>query len=119
MMNDNYQVYFLQKWYQPILNGEKTLTLRYPVGRWEVKEDDMVTANFKGQEEKILLEIISTGYKQFGSLTDTDAKLAGYNNIGEVKKVLEEIYGIPVENYNRIYYYRYVVAGTIEKVKSL
>lgn len=119
MKSSYYQVKFTDEWYEPILEGRKTQTMRIPSSRWEVQEEDIVLANFKNIDKKILLEIKKVGYKNFGSINDEDAKREGVSNAAELKHILQEIYeGYLLESYNRVYYYRFEVIGVIEEVRD-
>ena len=115
-MNSLFQnVNFNGEYYEPILNGNKTQTMRIPSSRWDVEEDDLVVANFKGREEKLLLCITKIGYKNFGSINDEDAKREGFGSAAELKHTLEEIYTrYTLQEYNRIYYYQFEVAGELD-----
>lgn len=100
-------VKFYQEYYQLILDGSKTQTMRMAHKRIDVKPGDEVVAVFpEGQE--LLLRIISMGYKAFKSINDEDAKREGFKSASELKNVLREIYkDFGVEDYNRFYYYRF------------
>jgi len=117
-MKDNFlNVNFKSEYYIPIIEGKKTQTMRVPPARWDVKEDDMVVANFKGIPNKILLQITKVGYKNFRSINDEDAKREGFSSAAELKHVLEEIYTTyTLREYDRLYYYQFVVAGELDIV---
>lgn len=115
MKNNFVNVKFNDEWYEPILEGRKTQTMRIPPSRWNVEEDDLVVANFKGKPKKVLLEITKIGYKNFGSINDEDAKREGLTSVDELKKVLQEIYNeYALYDFNRIYYYQFRVAGEVD-----
>ena len=115
-MKDNYpNVYFKGEYLEPILEGRKTQTMRNPPSRWDVKEEDIVVANFTGRSEKLLLQITKSSYKNFGSINDEDAEREGFSNAAELKHVLEEIYsGYVLNDYNRLYYYQFEVIGELD-----
>ena len=116
MIKDYIQVNFSNEWYEPIITGGKTQTMRLPTSRWEVKEDDTVLANFQGTNKQALLEITKVGYKLFRSITETDARNCGFDSVAELKHYMEIIYAFPMESYNRVYYYCFDVIGIIEEV---
>ena len=95
---------FNKKYYQQILDGKKTQTLRNHNKR--LKEDEIIKAIFPGTNLEIKLQITKTGYKQFKYLNDEDAQLEGYNTIKELKKDLLNIYP-HTDLFDRFYYYRF------------
>lgn len=119
MLNNKSHIKFKGKYYQLIKEGKKTQTMRIPPKRVEnIKEHDLVIATFTGRQEQLLLEITKIGYKNFGSITDEDAKREGFQNKAELKHELETIYTTYVlEDYNRLYYYQFIVAGEMEVVQ--
>ena len=112
-------VKFNPEYYDDILEGRKTQTMRIPPKRWEVEKGDMVCAEFPGREDKLLLTILDKGYKKFGNINDEDAQREGFENADELKKALQEIYKehYKLLDYNWIYYYRFEVAGEISVVR--
>lgn len=112
-------VKFHQEYYQLILDGSKTQTMRMAHKRIDVKPGDEVVAVFpEGQE--LLLRIISMGYKAFKSITDGDAEREGFKSASELKNVLREIYkDFNVEDYNRFYYYRFELIEDESKLELL
>lgn len=112
-------VKFYQEYYQLILDGSKTQTMRMAHKRIDVKPGDEVVAVFpEGQE--LLLRIISMGYKAFKSINDEDAKREGFKSASELKNVLREIYkDFGVEDYNRFYYYRFELIEDESKLELL
>lgn len=113
MMENLYSgIKFKGKYYDLIVSGRKTQTMRIPAARLNVKEHDLVLANFTDRKEQLLLEITKVGYKSFGSINDEDAKREGFTSTAELKHELEDIYSIyTLQEYNRVYYYRFIVAG--------
>lgn len=100
-------VKFKQEYYEPIMNGVKTQTMRIPPKRLDVKFGEKFIALFPNGEE-LLCRCIDTGYKAFKSINDDDAQREGFNSASELKKVLEDIYtDYPLEPYSRIYFYRF------------
>lgn len=100
-------VKFYQEYFQPILEGSKTQTMRMAHKRLDVKVDDEVIAIFPDGQE-LVLRITDVGYKAFKSINDKDAEREGFNSAEELKNVLREIYkDFNVEDYNRFYFYRF------------
>lgn len=100
-------VKFNQEFYNAIVNGSKTQTMRMAHKRLDVKVDDEVIAIFPDGGE-LLLRITDVGYKAFKSINDEDAKHEGFESAAELKTCLKEIYNdFNVEDYNRFYYYRF------------
>lgn len=100
-------VKFNQEYFQPVLDGSKTQTMRMAHKRLDVKADDEVIAIFPDGQE-LPLKITDTGYKAFKSINDEDAEREGFSSALELKNVLREIYkDFGVEDYNRFYYYRF------------
>lgn len=97
---------FNKEYYQPILDGVKTQTIRKSNKRLHV--DEIVKAIFPGTEKEVLIKITDTGYKQFKYLNEEDAALEGYNNLNELKEALLEIYPL-LDSMTRIYYYRFEI----------
>ena len=78
---------FKQEFLEKILDGSKTQTMRLPVSRVDVAEEDIVIALFPNGEE-IPLKITKVGYKSFKSINDEDAKREGFSN-AEEKKIIK------------------------------
>ena len=100
---------FKQEFLEKILDGSKTQTMRLPVSRVDVHENDNVIALFPNGEE-IPLWITKVGYKSFKSINDEDAKREGFGNADELKECLKDIYrDYYIDDHNRFYYYRFAV----------
>ena len=100
---------FKQEFLEKILDGSKTQTMRLPVSRVDVHENDTVIALFPNGEE-IPLGITKVGYKSFKSINDEDAEREGFSNAEELKKCLKDIYQeYRIEDFMRFYYYRFEV----------
>ena len=97
---------FNKKYYQDIINGVKTQTLREHNKRFNPGEK--VKAIFPGTTNECLLEITSTGYKQFKYIDEEDAKREGYPTKEELKHDLQKIYP-RIDNFTRLYYYRFKI----------
>ena len=97
---------FNKEYYEPILTGKKTQTLRKNNKR--LQENEIVKAIFPGTDHEIKIKITDTGYKQFKYLNEEDASLEGYNNLSELKEALLEIYPL-LDSMTRIYYYRFEI----------
>lgn len=97
---------FNKEYYQPIIAGVKTQTLRTSNKR--LLEDEIVKAIFPGTELELKIKITNTGYKQFKYLNEEDAMLEGYDSLDELKKDLLNIYP-RLDNFDRLYYYRFKV----------
>jgi len=119
MLDNNKVLKFKGKYYEPIKEGRKTQTMRTPVKRIDdIKVGDLVLAWFTDRTEELLLEITGVGYKSFGSINDDDAKREGFENVAELKHELENIYtDYTLQEYNRMYYYQFIVAGVMEVVR--
>ena len=100
-------VKFRQEYYDLIVNGSKTQTMRLPAKRIDVNPGEKIIAVFPEGEE-LLLRITDVGYKYFRSINDDDAKLEGFSSADELKKELTEIYSqYHIDEHNRFYYYRF------------
>ena len=100
---------FKQEFLEKILDGSKTQTMRLPVSRVDVAEEDIVIALFPNGEE-VPLRITKVGYKSFKSINDEDAEREGFSNAEELKKCLKDIYQeYRIEDFMRFYYYRFEV----------
>lgn len=97
---------FNKKYYQPILTGLKTQTLRKSNKKY--KENQIIKAIFPGTDKECYLKIINTGYKQFKYLTEEDAKKEGYETVNELKQDLLRIYPL-LDSFSRVYFYRFKV----------
>lgn len=101
---------FNKEYYELIINGLKTQTLRKSNKR--LKENEIVKATFPGIKEECYLRITKTGYKQFKHINDEDAKMEGYSTSNELKKELLKIYP-RLDNLTRLYYYQFKVVDEI------
>ena len=97
---------FNKEYYQPIIDGVKTQTLRKNNKRLQV--DEIVKAIFSGTTHELKIRITDNGYKQFKYLDDEDAEREGYETLEELKKDLKNIYP-HLDNFDRLYYYRFEV----------
>ena len=97
---------FNKEYYKPIINGEKTQTLRNKNKRLQVNE--IVKAIFPGTDNELFIKITDAGYKQFKYLDEEDAQKEGYNNIEQLKKDLIKIYP-HLDNFDRLYYYQFEI----------
>lgn len=98
---------FKDEFYDAIVNGSKTQTMRMPQKRINVNPGEHVVAVFPGHND-LLLRITRQGYKSFKSINDEDAKREGFDNAEELKNVLESIYEeYNILDSNRFYYYQF------------
>lgn len=97
---------FNKEYYEPIINGEKTQTLRNKNKRLQVNE--IVKAIFSGTDNEIKIQITDNGYKQFKYLDEEDAKREGYESVEELKNTLLDIYPLMMWS-DRLWYYRFKV----------
>ena len=97
---------FDKKYYLPILNGDKTQTLRKNNKR--LKEGEVVKAIFPGTRMECKIRITKTGYKQFKYIDKEDAKREGYHEISELKNSLLKYYPL-MGRFDRLYYYRFKI----------
>lgn len=103
------RIKFKQEYYDCILNGDKTQTMRMSHKRIDVEFGEKAIAVFPDGKE-INIRIIDVGYKAFKSINDDDAKREGFHNAEELKQELFEIYNeFRIEDYNRFYFYRFEV----------
>ena len=106
------KVKFNSKYISLIREGIKTQTMRIPNKRIETPVGKIIAAVFPGTLNVIALHITKKGYKQFKNIDDDDAKREGFNTADELKMELKNIYP-HLEDYNRMYYYRFVVVAEI------
>ena len=106
------KVKFNSKYISLIREGIKTQTMRIPNKRIETPVGKIIAAVFPGTLNVIALLITKKGYKQFKNIDDDDAKREGFNTADELKMELKNIYP-HLEDYNRIYYYQFVVVAEI------
>lgn len=97
---------FNKKYYLPILNGDKTQTLRDKNKR--LNEGEIVKAVFPGTGLECKIRVLKTGYKQFKYIDEEDAKREGFHTIGELENELERIYH-NIDQFTRLYYIRFKV----------
>lgn len=102
---------FNKKYYQDIISGVKTQTIRKHNKKF--KDDEIVKAIFPGIEDECYIQITSSGYKQFKYLDDEDAKREGYTDVKELKTELLDIYPT-LDNLTRIWYIRFKVVDINE-----
>lgn len=106
-------VKFKQEFYESILNGVKTQTMRMPMKRLDVEVEEEVIAVFPNGED-LLLRIIKKGYKAFKSINDDDAKREGFSSASELKECLLDIYkDYLIDEHSRFYYYRFECLGGV------
>ena len=104
---------FKDEYFDPIVNGFKTQTMRLPNKRIDVNPGEQVIGVFKNKQD-VLLKIRKTGYKYFKSINDYDAQLEGFDSADELKKELLEIYkDYHIIDNNRFYYYRFEFLGVL------
>ena len=104
---------FKKEYYNNIVNGKKTQTLRMARKRLDVHEDQTVKAIFPGTTKEILLHINKIGYKQFKSVDQEDAEREGYKTLRELREDLKKIYPL-LEQFDRLYYYRFEFISEVE-----
>lgn len=97
---------FDKKYYLPILNGDKTQTLRKNNKR--LREGEIVKAYFPGTGLNCKIRITETGYKQFKHVDEEDAKREGYDNLDELKEELMRFYP-RLDKFDRVYFYRFKI----------
>ena len=98
---------FKDEYYDPIVDGSKTQTMRLSSKRLNVVPGEHVVGVFPGHND-LLLRITRCGYKYFKSINDDDAKREGFSNAEELKNVLESIYAeYNILDSNRFYYYQF------------
>lgn len=105
------EIKFKDKYFEAIVNGSKTQTMRMPHKRLEVNEGELAVAIFP-THPSLNLRITKVGYKYFKSINDADAKREGFESADELKAELKEIYNIyQIFDTSRFYYYRFEVIG--------
>lgn len=97
---------FNKEYYEPIIKGIKTQTIRKSNKRLRV--DETVKAVFNGTDKDVKIRITNAGYKQFKYLDDEDAEREGFSSLKELKDTLMKIYPL-LDPMTRIYYYRFEV----------
>ncbi len=101
---------FNKKYYNNILSGVKTQTIRK--NNKKFKKDEIVKAIFPGTCDECYIQITDYGYKQFKYLDHEDARLEGYSTLEELKSDLLDIYPL-LDAMTRIYYIRFKVVDEI------
>lgn len=104
---------FNKEYYQPIIDGKKTQTLRTSNKRLRV--DEIVKAIFPGTDNELKIKITNVGYKQFKYLDEEDAHCEGYNSLKELQDDLRNIYP-RLDAFDRLYYYRFKVVDNNDDV---
>ena len=97
---------FKKEYYNNIISGHKTQTLRIARKRLDVQENEICKAIFPGTKLECKIRITKIGYKQFKSVDEEDAQLEGYDNLEELRKDLKKIYPL-LDWWDRLYYYRF------------
>lgn len=101
---------FNKKYYQNIITGVKTQTIRKHNKKF--RKDEIVKAIFPGTNDECYLQITGSGYKQFKYLDHEDARLEGYSTLEELKSDLLDIYPL-LDAMTRIYWIRFKVVDEI------
>lgn len=97
---------FNKEYYQPIIAGVKTQTIRKNNKR--LQEEEIVKAIFPGTDIELKIQITHVGYKQFKFLDEEDATREGYQTVNELKQDLLRIYPL-LDSFSRVYFYRFKV----------
>ena len=105
---------FKKEYYNNIITGKKTQTLRMTSKRLDVQEDQTVKAIFPGTTKEALIHITKIGYKQFKSIDQEDAEREGYTTLRELREDLKKIYPL-LEPFDRLYYYRFEFISEVEQ----
>ena len=101
---------FNKKYYQNIITGVKTQTIRKHNKKF--RKDEIIKAIFPGTTDECYLQITDSGYKQFKYLDHEDARLEGYSTLEELKSDLLDIYPL-LDAMTRIYWIRFKVVDKI------
>ena len=104
---------FKKEYYDKIVTGKKTQTLRMARKKLDVHEDETCKAIFPGTTKEALIHINKIGYKQFKSVDQEDAEREGYNTLRELREDLKKIYPL-LEAFDRLYYYRFEFISEVE-----
>ena len=104
---------FKKEYYNNIVSGKKTQTLRTARKRLDVQEDETCKAIFPGTTKEALIHITKIGYKQFKSVNDEDAEREGYNTLRELREDLKKIYPL-LDAHDRLYYYQFEFISEVE-----
>ena len=104
---------FKKEYYNNIINGKKTQTLRTARKKLDVQENQTVKAIFPGTTKEALIHITKIGYKQFKSVDQEDAEREGYETLKELREDLKKIYPL-LEPFDRLYYYRFEFISEVE-----
>ena len=109
------RIKFKDEYFQPIVEGVKTQTMRMPHKRIEIKEDELAIAIFP-TKPSLNLKITKVGYKYFKSINDADAKREGFESADDLKQVLKEIYkDYQILDSSRFYFYRFEYIGGLNE----
>ena len=104
-------VKFKQEYYEPIMDGSKTQTMRIAAKRLDVDVGEKCIAIFPMGEE-LLLKITDKGYKAFKSIDEADAIREGFTSSDDLKNELLDIYDdYWLDEHSRVYYYRFECLG--------
>ena len=106
-------VKFKKEYYDKIVTGKKTQTLRMARKKLDVHENETCKAIFPGTTKEALLHITKIGYKQFKSVDQEDAKREGYETLKELREDLKKIYPL-LEQFDRLYYYQFELISEVE-----
>lgn len=102
-------VKFNKKFYELIIRGEKTQTIRIPAKRWNVCVGDIVTATFPGSNKTLKIRICEIGFCRVNSFEKNGMfKLEGYSDFESLYNDLKSIY-LYIHPLDRVYYYRFEV----------
>lgn len=106
-------VKFKKEYYDKIVTGKKTQTLRMARKKLDVHEGETIKAIFPGTTKEALLHITKIGYKQFKSVDQEDAEREGYETLKELREDLKKIYPL-LEQFDRLYYYQFELISEVE-----
>ena len=106
-------VKFKKEYYDKIVTGKKTQTLRMARKKLDVHENETCKAIFPGITKEALLHITKIGYKQFKSVDQEDAEREGYETLKELREDLKQIYPL-LEPFVRLYYYQFKFISEVE-----
>lgn len=106
-------VKFKKEYYDKIVTGKKTQTLRMARKKLDVHENETCKAIFPGITKEALLHITKIGYKQFKSVDQEDAEREGYETLKELREDLKQIYPL-LEPFDRLYYYQFKFISEVE-----
>ncbi|MBR0272397.1 MAG: ASCH domain-containing protein [Methanobrevibacter sp.] len=102
--------------YDKVKSGQKTMIVRTPSSRLNVRVNDWVPMRFSGRDDHVVVEISGIEWVRFSELSDKIACKCGFNNLRDLKRCLLDKF-VTLDNGSMLYLYGFEVMGVCEKVK--